>query len=73
MSYVGIPTLMDDEERARRMAAALLSSLDTWLEQVDEIAIHATPGNRVRALHLMRSMLAAKQTLRNIAGLPEDG
>lgn len=74
MSYVGIPTLMDDAEKAERMAAAILNSLDTWISATDEIANAAIPftGNKSRALHLQRSMLTAKRTLRDIAGLPEE-
>jgi hypothetical protein len=74
VSYVGIPVLMDDEERAQRMARAMLNSLDTWIAEAELISEAAIPftGNKSRALHLQRSMLAAKQTLRNIAGLPED-
>ena len=74
MSYVGIPTLMDDEERAQRMARAILNSLDGWLSEVEAIEAAAIPftGNKARALHLMRGMLTAKRTLRDIAGLPEE-
>lgn len=74
MSYVGIPVLMDDAERAAHMAAAILNSLDTWIQETEQIADAAIPftGNKARALHLQRSMLAAKQTLRRLAGLPED-
>lgn len=65
---------MDDEEKAERMAAAILNSLDTWLAQVEEIEAFAIPftGNKARALHLQRSMLSAKQTLRRLAGLEEE-
>jgi len=65
---------MTDEEKADRLITAVLNSLDTWIQQVVEIESAAIPftGNKQRALHLQRSMLAAKQTLRNIAGLPEE-
>lgn len=65
---------MTDEERAERMAIAILNSLDTWISQVEEIEAFAIPftGNKARALHLQRSMLSAKRTLRDIAGLPEE-
>lgn len=74
MSYVGVPILMDDAGKAERMATAILNSLDTWISQAEEIEAYAIPftGNKSRALHLQRSMLAARQTLRNIAGLPEE-
>lgn len=74
MSYVGVPVLMDDAEKAERLARAVLGSIDTWCIAIEEIADAAIPftGNKARALHLQRSMLAAKQTLRNIAGLPEE-
>lgn len=72
--FVGVPTLMDDEEKCERMAVAILNSLDTWITATEQIADAAVPftGNKARALHLQRSMLTAKQTLRNIAGLPEE-
>jgi hypothetical protein len=74
MSFVGTWSLMTDEERAERMARAILNSLDGWLSEVEAIEAAAIPftGNKARALHLQRSMLSAKQTLRNIAGLPEE-
>jgi len=70
VSYVGIPVLMDDEERAQRMAAAILNSLDTWISQVEEIAANSIPitGNLRRALHLQHAMEQAKQSLKAIAG-----
>lgn len=65
---------MTDEERAQRMAAAILNSLDTWILAAEQIAEAAIPftGNKQRALHLQRSMLTAKETLRRLAGLPEE-
>ena len=56
------------------MARAMLNSIDTWIDQAEQIAEAAIPftGNKARALHLQRSMLAAKQALREIAGLPEE-
>jgi hypothetical protein len=65
---------MTDEEKAERMAAAILNSLDGWLSEVEAIEAAAIPftGNKARALHLQRSMLSAKQTLRRLADLPED-
>lgn len=65
---------MTDEEKAERMANAILNSLDGWLSEVEAIEAFAIPftGNKARALHLMRGMLSAKRTLRDIAGLPEE-
>jgi hypothetical protein len=65
---------LTDEKKADRLITAVLNSIDTWIAQVEEIEAAAIPftGNKSRALHLQRSMLSAKQTLRNIAGLPED-
>jgi hypothetical protein len=65
---------MTEEERAERMATAILNSLDTWIRATEEIAEAAIPftGNKSRVLHLQRSMLSAKQTLRRLAGLPEE-
>lgn len=75
MSYVATGfSPLTDEERHARVIAAVLNSIDTWISQVEEIESAAIPftGNKARALHLQRSMLSAKQTLRNIAGLPEE-
>jgi hypothetical protein len=74
VAFVGTGSLMDDAEKAERLARAVLNSLDTWIAATEEIANAAVPftGNKARALHLQRSMLAARQTLRNIAGLPEE-
>jgi hypothetical protein len=65
---------MTDEEKADRLITAVLNSIDTWIEQAAEIESAAIPftGNKARALHLQRSMLSAKQTLRRLADLPED-
>jgi hypothetical protein len=65
---------LTDEEKADRLIAAVLNSIDTWIQQVAEIESAAIPftGNKARALHLQRSMLSAKQTLRRLAGLPEE-
>lgn len=75
MSYVATGfSPLTDEEKADRLITAVLNSIDTWIQQVVEIESAAVPftGNKARALHLQRSMLTAKQTLRNIAGLPEE-
>lgn len=65
---------MTDEEKADRLIAAVLNSIDTWRLQVEEIADAALPvtGNKRRALHLLRAMTQARLTLRNLANLPEE-
>jgi hypothetical protein len=65
---------MTEEDKAERMALAILGSLDGWIADVDEIAKNSIPitGNLGRALHLMRRLQQARGTLRDIAGLPED-
>lgn len=65
---------MTDEEKAERMATAILNSLDTWIQQVVEAEAAAIPftGNKQRLLHLLRSMTQARQTLRNLANLPDE-
>jgi hypothetical protein len=50
-----------------RLAAAILSSLDGWCSAVEEIEQHATPGNKVRALNLLKSMRQAKISLEHLA------
>jgi hypothetical protein len=54
------------------MAAAMLATLDNWSERVEEIASHAIPGNRVRALSLLKDMEQVKLSLRRISGLEPD-
>lgn len=65
---------MTDAERARRIIEALLSTIDTWMEQVNEIADAAIPvtGNKARALHLLKAMQQCKISLRKLAGLAEE-
>jgi hypothetical protein len=72
VSYVGTGSLLTDEERAARLATAMLKSIDTWSRQVEEIADAAPPGNKRQALHLLRAMQQAKLALRDIADLPEE-
>jgi hypothetical protein len=73
MSCVGVWIPMTDEEKAARMAGAILNSLDTWISQVEEIEACAIPvtNNKRRALHLLRAMQQAKGALRQIAGLDQ--
>jgi hypothetical protein len=75
LSFVGDGAVpLTDEERAQRMTAAILGSLDTWIAATEQIANAAIPftGNKARALHLQRSMLSARQSLLQLAGLPEE-
>lgn len=75
VSYVGTGfSPLTDEEKTDRLIAAVLNSIDTWIQEVVEIESAAIPftGNKARALHLQRSMLSAKQTLRRLADLPEE-
>jgi hypothetical protein len=70
MSFVGDGAVpLTDEERAQRLIAAMLGSLDTWIAATEQIAGAAAPftGNKARALHLQRSMLSARQTLLQLA------
>jgi hypothetical protein len=71
MSCVGTWIPMTDEEKAARMAGAILNSLDTWCSAIEEIADAALPvtGNKRRALHLLKAMEQARGALREIAGL----
>jgi hypothetical protein len=52
-------------DNAERMVAALLATLDGWMDQAEEIADHAIPatGNAARALHLKMGMAQAKVSL----------
>jgi len=47
----------------------MLATLDDWTARVEEIAVHAIPGNRVRALSLLRDMEQTRHSLRRLAGL----
>jgi hypothetical protein len=65
---------LTDEERAQRMIEAMLSNIEAWREQVEEIAANSIPitGNLGRALHLLKNMEQSRIALRKLAGLPED-
>lgn len=52
-----------EEEKAKRLSAALLSNLDTWVSDLEAIVELADPGNRLQSLHLLRNMAQAKQAL----------
>jgi hypothetical protein len=60
-----------DPASAERLARAVLASLDSWIEQLEEIEANANPGNKSRSLHLLRSMGQAKVTLTHMMDDPE--
>lgn len=62
-----------EPERAARIIAAVLLNIDVWIQQAEEIADSCPAGGKSGALHLARNMLHAKQALRRLAGLEEDG
>ena len=72
MSYVGIPVLMDDEERHAKVVAAILGSLDGWIAEAEALVDGVPIGTKAPLLHLARRMRQAKSALRDIAGLPEN-
>jgi hypothetical protein len=45
--------------------------MDTWIEAAAEIAEHAIPSNKVRALNLERNLRQAKESLLRLSGLDE--
>lgn len=70
MSFVGACSVpLSDEERFERIIQALLSNIEVWKEQAQEIADHAIPvtGNLGRGLHLLKSLEQASITLRKLA------
>jgi hypothetical protein len=48
--------------------------MQTWMENVEEIAEHAHPitGNKARALHLLRNMKQAELAIKRMLGISED-
>lgn len=54
-------------ERAKRIIAAILQNVGNWEERLEEISLHATPGNRVMALSLLRDMEMFKRALCRLA------
>jgi len=58
---------------SERLIKAVLSNVDAWLLNLDEIFEHAIPGNKSRILHLKLNMLQAKVSfLRLVDAPPED-
>jgi hypothetical protein len=57
-------------ERAHVIFSAVLCNLDTWIEQLREIELHANIGNKSRILHLMIGMEMARKTLEKMINEP---
>lgn len=57
-------------EKAELLAHAMVSNLDGWIEEVQEIEVTAIPGNKARLLHLTRRMMAARNAILHVLGLP---
>jgi hypothetical protein len=57
-----------DEEKIRRLVAAVAQNLGGWMEQAEEIAeaAHPATGNKARALHLKKGMAMAKLALERL-------
>jgi hypothetical protein len=55
-----------------RVRRALLSNMRDWMESVEEIAQDAHPGNKSRALHLLRNMKQAELTIRRMLGRDDE-
>lgn len=56
-----------------RLMRAVLSTMDAWLDALDEIHTHAIPTNKARVLHLKRNMLQSKISfIRLVGGTQEE-
>jgi hypothetical protein len=53
-------------ERAARVMRATLENIDNWRNRALEIADHANPGNKVRALSLARDLEQARLSLERL-------
>lgn len=51
------------EEKTRRIFEAFKQNIDGWAEAVAEIESIAVPENRIRCLHLLKSLEQAKAVL----------
>lgn len=56
-----------EQRRARRVIAAVLSNLDTWVLDLTEIAEAIPPGEKHKSLHLIRNMAQARSALHHLA------
>ena len=54
-------------ERARRIITAVLENVGNWEQRLIEIEQHATPGNKVRALSLLRDLAMFRVSLCRLA------
>ena len=61
-----------DKTRLDRLQRALLINLEIWIENVEEIAAEARPGNKARALGLLRNMMQAQMAIRRMLDEPEE-
>lgn len=53
---------------SERLIRAVLSTMDSWLDSLDEIYRDAVPVNRSRVLHLKRNMLTSKVSMIRLVG-----
>ena len=54
-----------------RIVAAVLENMNAWISAAEEIAEHAIPTNKGRALNLERNLRQCQQALRRLAGLDQ--
>lgn len=54
-------------ERAKRIMRATLENIDDWYNRTLEIAEHANPGNKVRALSLARDLEQVRLSLERLS------
>lgn len=59
-------------ERARRIIVAVLQNVGNWEQRLVEIEQHATPGNKVRALSLLRDLEMFRVSLCRLARMEGD-
>jgi hypothetical protein len=55
-------------ERVGRIIRAVLENVENWEERIREIEAHAVPGNKIRALSLLRDMEQCRLSLARLAG-----
>jgi hypothetical protein len=57
---------------SERLIRAVLANFTSWLDSLEEIAQHAHPENKMRALHLKRNMLQCQLSLIRLSGGSEE-
>jgi hypothetical protein len=58
---------------SERLIRAVLSTIDAWIDALDEIYANAVPVNRARVLHLKCNMLMSKVSfIRLVNGTQEE-